>query len=112
MHGKELVHCVMRRHLDESLFESFRVIWPVCNRFQRRKILFLWLLFRNILQMDKVWPQHQQRLEMALLEEVKIARKISSDASNALQRKRSVFYEPPYFVKRNSLTLLPKVSAR
>lgn len=64
--------------------------------------------------MDKIWPQHQQRLEMALLEEAEIARKISSDALNALQRKRSVFFDSPYFVKRGSLTgiTIPKVPSR
>lgn len=71
-------------------------------------------LFRNISQMDKVWPQHQQRLEMALLEEAEVARKISSDALNALQRKRNIFFDSPYFVKRGSLTGMttPKVPSR
>ncbi|EJW83721.1 innexin family protein [Wuchereria bancrofti] len=69
---------------------------------------------KNLLQMDKVWPQHQQRLELALLEEAETARKISSDALNALQRKRSVFFDSPYFVKRSSLTgiTIPKVPSR
>ncbi|VDK72767.1 unnamed protein product [Litomosoides sigmodontis] len=68
----------------------------------------------NISQMDKVWPQHQQRLEMALLEEVETARKISSDALSAVQRKRNVFFDSPYFVKRSSLTgmTIPKVPSR
>ncbi|VDN07446.1 unnamed protein product [Thelazia callipaeda] len=59
---------------------------------------------KNMSQMDKIWPQHQQRLEIALLEEAEHARKISSDALNALQRKRSVFRDSPYFAKRESLT--------
>ncbi|KAM3725145.1 Innexin-7 [Dirofilaria immitis] len=69
---------------------------------------------KNKSQMDKVWPQHQQRLEMALLEEAEIARKISSDALNAVQKKRSVFFDSPYFVKRGSLTgiTIPKVPSR
>lgn len=54
--------------------------------------------------MDKVWPQHQQRLEMALLEEAEHARKTSEEAVNALQRKRSVFRDSPFFAKRGSLT--------
>lgn len=64
--------------------------------------------------MDKVWPQHQQRLEMALLEEAEIARKTSVDAFSALQRKRSAFFDSPYFVKHGSLTgvTIPKVPSR
>lgn len=59
---------------------------------------------KGISQMDKVWPQHQQRLEMALLEEAEHARKTSEEAVNALQRKRSVFRDSPFFAKRGSLT--------
>ncbi|VDN18157.1 unnamed protein product [Gongylonema pulchrum] len=59
---------------------------------------------KGIVQMDKVWPQHQQRLELALLEEEENARQISEDALNALQRKRSVFRDSPFFAKRDSLT--------